>query len=191
MAMSSGTRRGRRIRGRRPWLTLVTDEVAPHVDARPKALPVATILERAADRIAELAATANVEVFVRCGGGELLCDERLLVEALFNLLAGAIDATPRGGAVFLATYETTSGDQYWVVQGTSGGAAARKDTQSYPFRAENDGGAGLGLAIARALIAAHGGLISVESHPGAGTKVAAWLPSQGLRRTDQGRFEPI
>lgn len=184
MGMSSGTRRGRRIGGRRPWLTLVRDEAAPRVDASPKASPVATLLEQAADRIADRAATANVEVFVRCGGGELLCDERLLVEALFNLLAGAIDATPRGGCVFLATYETTSGDQYWIVQDASDGIAAWKDKQSCPFRAANDVEPGLGLAIARTLIAAHGGFVGIESHRGVGTTVAAWLPGQSLGLTD-------
>ena len=179
MAMSSGTRRGRGARGRGDGLALVMDEAAPCVDARPKASSVATIVERATDRIAELAVIANVEVFARCGGGELLCDERLLVEAVFNLLASAIEATPRGGSVFLATYETTSGDQYWIVQDTRGGTAAREHVQSRPLRAANDGGAGLGLAVARTLIGAHGGVVRIESCPPAGTKVAVRLPGPG------------
>jgi signal transduction histidine kinase len=178
MVMSNGTRRRRGIRGRGPVLTIVTDEAMPNVDVCPKASPVATIVGRATDRIAELAANAKVEVFVRCGGGELVCDDRLLVEAVFNLLAGAIDATPAGAGVFLATYETTSGDQYWVVQNTIGGTASRKDRQGYPLRAANDAGPGLGLAIARTLIAAHGGFVSIESDLGAGTKVSGWLPSR-------------
>jgi signal transduction histidine kinase len=39
------------------------------------------------------------------------------------------------------------------------------------------GGAGLGLAIARALITAHGGRIGAHSAPGQGTRIAFSLPA--------------
>ena len=42
-----------------------------------------------------------------------------------------------------------------------------------------DGGAGLGLAIAQALVQAHHGQISIESQPGKGTRVSLLLPLAG------------
>jgi signal transduction histidine kinase len=46
-----------------------------------------------------------------------------------------------------------------------------------PARDRREGGAGLGLAIARALVEAHDGEVEIESTPGAGTAVTFWLPS--------------
>jgi len=43
-------------------------------------------------------------------------------------------------------------------------------------RARKKGGAGLGLAIARAIVQAHGGSISAESPPGGGTRMTIRLP---------------
>ena len=43
-------------------------------------------------------------------------------------------------------------------------------------RARDTGGAGLGLAIARSIAVAHGGTLSVESRPGAGSRFIIRLP---------------
>jgi signal transduction histidine kinase len=43
-------------------------------------------------------------------------------------------------------------------------------------KASDSGGAGLGLAIAKALVEAHGGTISAESEPGRGTTIRFVLP---------------
>ena len=47
-----------------------------------------------------------------------------------------------------------------------------------PSRSRATGGAGLGLAIAKAIVDAHGGRITVESTPGYGTRFAVTLPTR-------------
>jgi signal transduction histidine kinase len=48
-------------------------------------------------------------------------------------------------------------------------------------------GTGLGLPIARGLVEAHGGVLTVESAPGHGTTVAVTLPPERVRATSQGQ----
>jgi signal transduction histidine kinase len=43
-------------------------------------------------------------------------------------------------------------------------------------RARDTGGAGLGLAIARSIVVAHGGTLAVESQPGSGSRLTVRLP---------------
>ena len=45
----------------------------------------------------------------------------------------------------------------------------------------SDGGAGLGLAIAREILVAHDGRIEAESEPGKGTTFTFWLPTEATR----------
>ena len=44
-------------------------------------------------------------------------------------------------------------------------------------RSRQHGGAGLGLSIVQAIVSAHGGRISAESQPGAGTTIRVCLPA--------------
>ena len=59
-------------------------------------------------------------------------------------------------------------------------------------RSRKDGGVGLGLAICKSIVMAHGGQISVSSHVDRGTKFEVRLPKTGSRPhgTEDGRHEP-
>jgi signal transduction histidine kinase len=105
-----------------------------------------------------------------------------LTRVVRNLLANAIRYTPAGGRVELAA--GTVGAQAWLwVQDACGGIAAadldRIFDVGYRGAAARtpgaDSGAGLGLAIARALTEAHGGELTVQN-AGPGCRFALTLP---------------
>jgi len=100
-------------------------------------------------------------------------------EVLANLLANALSHTPAGGSVRLAlsnAADTVSVSVADTGSGMSADDVARMFDRFYKGR--NSRGAGLGLAIARNLIGAHGGHIMATSVLGKGTTVKFTLPAQ-------------
>ncbi|MDY7040344.1 MAG: ATP-binding protein [Chloroflexota bacterium] len=109
-------------------------------------------------------------------------DPQRIGQVLRNLLDNALTHTPSGEEIAVAA----SASGQWVevgVRDTGSGIAA--EDLPYVFerfyradksRSRATGGAGLGLAIARQLVEAHGGQIEVESEIGRGTQFTLTLP---------------
>jgi two-component system sensor histidine kinase BaeS len=103
-------------------------------------------------------------------------------EVLTNIIANALRYTPRGGSV--AVTVTPWPDHLTVsVRDTGPGIAA--DVLPHVFdrftRSPESPGAGLGLAIAKSLVTAHGGTIDATSAPGQGTDIRFTLPRREAR----------
>jgi heavy metal sensor kinase len=105
-----------------------------------------------------------------------------LRRALVNLVENAIKYTPRGGKVELSL---GVGPETAVIDVSDTGIGlepADAERIFDPFvrldaaRSRDTGGAGLGLAIARSIVVAHGGTLSVESRPGSGSRFTIRLP---------------
>jgi signal transduction histidine kinase len=62
-----------------------------------------------------------------------------------------------------------------------GMAAADIERMFQPFQSGFRQGSGLGLAIVRRIVTDHGGRVSVQSAPGAGTEVVVALPVTAAR----------
>ena len=107
-----------------------------------------------------------------------------LERVLLNLLTNALRHTPSDGSVAVVV-ESTGRSVRFAVEDTGAGlppSAERRIFERFwkadDARTRTDGnGAGLGLAIARGLVEAHGGTISAESRPGGGTRVVVALPT--------------
>jgi signal transduction histidine kinase len=103
-------------------------------------------------------------------------------EILTNLLANALRYTPRGGIVGVDAVLDHSGAIAVAVTDT--GAGIPPDTLSHVFerfyKSADSRGAGLGLAIAKQLVEAHGGAISASSVVGKGTDIHFTLPIEPL-----------
>jgi signal transduction histidine kinase len=75
--------------------------------------------------------------------------------------------------------EPASGGVAFTVSDTGPGIDARDLPHVFDrfVKSADSGGAGLGLAIARSLVEAHGGRITAESAPGQGTRMRFVLPA--------------
>jgi signal transduction histidine kinase len=140
------------------------------------ACAVQALVKSVIERLEVRADEAGVRLYVDCGGGAIQAEEVALSEALFNLVANAIEATPRGGAVTLETRELPNGDQRWTLNDTGYGLADEQlGRLGLPYPTRKNGGSGLGFALARAAIARHGGLLRIESRRGEGTSITVLL----------------
>jgi len=113
----------------------------------------------------------------------LWADEQRLSQVLGNLLDNALRHTPSGGSVELSALNRK--DQVAIIVSDTGeGIAAEHLPRLFErfYRADNardreHGGAGIGLAIVRALVEAHSGTVSAASGgPGAGSTFTIQLP---------------
>lgn len=118
----------------------------------------------------------------------LLADPQKLERLLFNLVTNAIRHTPGGGSITLSARmhpETNapSASILFEVEDTGEGIAPEDLPHVFDsfYRGEKSrsrmtGGAGLGLAIARGIVEAHGGRIWIERAQPHGTRVCFLLP---------------
>lgn len=110
-------------------------------------------------------------------------DPDRLAQALGNLVSNAITYTPPKGTVTINA--GTAEDQVWIrVSDTGPGIAPEEQERIFTsfYRGQAGGrfaqGMGLGLTIARDLVTAHGGRLTVESILGTGSHFTIWLPQQ-------------
>jgi len=102
-------------------------------------------------------------------------DRLVIRQALINLVDNAVKYTPPGGSVRIVVRDGAPGPTIEVADTGSGIPAEHRDRVFDRFyridkaRSRDLGGAGLGLAIARWAVEAHGGRIDLESVEGRGS----------------------
>ncbi|MCB0008736.1 MAG: HAMP domain-containing protein [Anaerolineales bacterium] len=114
-------------------------------------------------------------------------DHDRLMQVFTNLADNAIKHTPAGGRVQLQLRATPGGDLLAAVRDNGSGIESTELSRIFErfyqvdkARSRPQGAgrsAGLGLAIVRELVEAHGGTITARSRPGAGSEFEVRLPS--------------
>jgi two-component system sensor histidine kinase BaeS len=144
----------------------------------------ATLVQDAVAAFRARADGAGVALSWRAAPGvpELDADPVRIGEVLANLLSNAVRHTPRGGSVTVAA-EPAGGQVAVTVADTGTGIAAGELPHVFDrfVKSTDSGGAGLGLAIAKSLVEAHGGTITAASRPGHGTTMRLVLPAAADR----------
>lgn len=134
----------------------------------PARVDLGEIVDEAVEALAPAAAAHQVELVVVASGATMVEGNAVaLGRVVRNLLDNAIRHSPPGSAVTVAVEAGARPTVRVVDEGTGfpasfRGAAFERFTRSDASRSRATGGAGLGLAIAHGLVAAHGGEIWID-----------------------------
>jgi len=149
---------------------------------------MAALLQSMGEKFAPMASRSGIDLRIHLAGGlpEVVGDGDRLAQVFTNLIDNALKFTPRGGKISVRAAQDRDELQIAVSdsgRGISPEALPHIFDRFYQADASRQGGerhgAGLGLAIAREIVAAHGGRISVRSAPDRGTAFIVHLPLAG------------
>ena len=147
-----------------------------------KALAVQPLLAKAAALFAGVSKIHRLTVEVPSGLQQVFIDEVHMHNVLNNLLSNALKYSPKGGEVILGARQDDDTVTMWVRDEGIGIAPEILDRVFDKFYRVDSGdrrasrGTGLGLALAREIVNAHGGRIWVESAVGKGSTFYVSLP---------------
>jgi signal transduction histidine kinase len=121
------------------------------------------------------------------GGQEDPCwlvgDDYLLTRAVENILDNALRYTPVDGTIRVCWFRDQERASFTITDtgpGIAPEALAHVFTPLYraePSRNRQTGGVGLGLTIARSILVAHGGDLTVANVPSRGAQFTGWFPA--------------
>ncbi|MBN2655049.1 MAG: HAMP domain-containing protein [Nitrospirae bacterium] len=145
---------------------------------------ITPLIKRAALEVAPLAASKQIKMETTISD-KLSCikmDDEKIMQALRNLLGNALKFTPEGGSVKIAV--SNSGGSVRIAISDTGpgipqenlGMIFEKFQQAQYHMQHNIKGTGLGLALAKNIVTAHGGKIWAESIVGEGSSFIFSLP---------------
>lgn len=111
----------------------------------------------------------------------IAADGHRLAQVVSNLVGNALKHTGPGGRVVVRLFSTADSARYEVIDT---GPGIPEDHQPHVFTRfwkapnQSEKGFGLGLAIAKGIVEAHGGTIGLESQPGSGCRFFFEVPSE-------------
>lgn len=150
----------------------------PLEDVIVEPVDLAAIGRDVADVLAGRAAQGSVTLSASADAVPFHGDARRLREALINLVANAIEATPAGGTVDITCAAEGEGARIDVRdsgRGISSDHLARLGTSYFTTRPD---GTGLGVVLAQGVVQQHGGQLVYSSEPGQGTTATVMLPKR-------------
>jgi signal transduction histidine kinase len=154
--------------------------------ARPQSLVVVEadihpIVESALEavRLAMKDVAVAIEVNLPEDLPRVACDERLLRQALINLISNALQAPDRRGAVEVVARVDERALALGVIDHGRGVSEEVASRIFVPFFTTRPTGTGLGLPVVRRIAEAHGGEVRLVTTPGGGATFEMWLPIAG------------
>lgn len=149
---------------------------------RPEVIEMASVVSRAVNAVSYLAEKKGITLVVKDEPLEGLADGPKLVQVLANLLSNAIKFSPDHSRISVGWQSLPEEIEVWVEDQGRGISCAWQQAIFERFSqvtVEDHtqlGGKGLGLAICKAIVEAHGGRIGVVSEEGVGSKFWFRIP---------------
>ena len=143
------------------------------------------LLRGTLEMLAETAATGGVALATELSEQRISirADEQRLRQVLLNVVGNAVKFTPAGGRVAVALRSGADGGAVITVTDSGIGIDEEQIAHAFePFWQADSGldrvkeGAGIGLPLARQLVALHGGRLELQSRVGDGTRITIELP---------------
>jgi len=126
--------------------------------------------------------TKNQQVLIHGNCPDICADRDRISQVVINLLSNAVKYTPPDGRIEISLSETENSA---VIKVKDNGTGIAEDELPFIFerfyradksRDRRTGGSGIGLAIVKSIVMAHGGTVSVESHLDEGSCFTVTLP---------------
>jgi signal transduction histidine kinase len=145
---------------------------------------IVDLVQQADSLVRDLATRKRIQLQTDCRTEVLptvFADGRRLLSVLSNILGNAIKYTPHGGRVDLEVLVDVSTVQFIVSDTGTGIDPSNHQRIFEPYERAvgghgSEGGAGIGLALARKIVEMHGGEIALASEPGKGSTFVIKLP---------------
>jgi two-component system sensor histidine kinase HydH len=136
------------------------------------------VINESLEVVRDLAEEKNVELRVYSAQGLPPCsfEAMRMKQVLINILNNAVEASPEGGIVSVATFQ--KGESLFLeVSDQGGGIPSHKKSEVFlPFFSTKKGGTGLGLTIVKRIVEAHRGRVEILDNPKKGTIFRIVLP---------------
>ena len=160
------------------------------LDPRPQ--PTHGLVEDALAAMSPLADEQGITLVARLDGDvpdAVLADPDRVRQVFSNFIGNALKFTPAGGTITVSA-AAAGAEVVFAVEDTGPGIAPEDlphvFDRFWQARRQGSHGLGLGLAIARGLVEAHGGRVDVESEAGRGSRFLFTLPvASGLADGDR------
>ncbi len=145
---------------------------------RPDAVSTRALLDRVQALGERLVADKGVVLTTAGADTPLDADPDLMCQALLDLVANAARVAPPGSPIAL-TAEAADGRVRLTVDDAGPGVPADDRARVFePFFTTHPDGTGLGLAVVRQIVRAHGGSVAVADAPGGGARFVLDLPAR-------------
>lgn len=146
------------------------------------------ILRRAAEAVTVIADNRNLKLEITDLNPQVHVDEDRIVQILINLLGNAVKYSPEGGKIKIGAEPEKEFVRIDVID--EGPGIPKKDKKAIFERFaqieeaeyKRSGSSGLGLAICKALVESHGGMIAVDSEVGQGSRFWFTLPLSSAQK---------
>ena len=160
-------------------------------DANPKEEDINAVIQKTLTLVQNMIDVSNIETTVKLETGlpHLYIDEHQIQQVLVNLVTNAVQATPAGGKLFIASRLGKDGDSVDItVMDTGKGISPEFLPHIFDpfFTTKGEGGTGLGLSVSYGIIKNHNGEIRVESKVGVGTTFTIELPCYHCKEKNNG-----